>query len=350
MNRDRFSLGLLATLLLASAPGPSIAQVESDGEPRASGSPTAVIVGAVQDIGRVEYGKTYVHEFEIVNEGDSVLELFDARSSCGCTVLSVDERIEPGESGRLRVRLDPGSQDGAFAVRVDVFTNDQENARLTMTLKAQLDTRVVARPGYIRYKTHRGSIAGRAITQILYATDGSPMRIEAVESPYPFVEVSFGLATPEELLEGVEEQQWTITTTLLPDAPAGPLNGTVVARLDHPIQKAIRIPLLGLVHDVFATEPDAFDFGRVEIGEGIEARVRIRSYGGDPASFSSVETSLPGTEVEISSVETGSSSAYFLSLRLKPDMQRGPFAGVVRVHTSSAEMPVIEVPVTGEAL
>ena len=352
MNCDRFSPGLLVTLLLVSAPGPLIAQVESDEESSASASdsPTAVVLGAVHDLGRVEYGRSYVHEFEIVNEGGSVLELFDARSSCGCTVLAVDERIEPGESGRLRVQLDPGSQDGAFAVRVDVFTNDQANGRLSMTLKAQLDTRIVARPGYIRYKTHRGSVAGRVITQILYAADGSPMRIDAVESPYPFVEVSFGLATPEELLEGVEGEQWKITTTLLAEAPAGPLNGTVIARLDHPRQKIVRIPLLGLVHDVFATEPGAFDFGPIEIGEGIEASVRIRSYGGDPSSFSIVETSLPGTEVEISTVEIGSSPAYFLKLRLRPEMQRGPFAGVVRVHTSSIEMPVIEVAVTGDAL
>ncbi len=348
MNRDRLSLWLPVTLLLLGSAVPLIAQAESDD--KASDSPIAVVLDAVHDLGRVEYGESYIHEFEIVNEGSSVLELFDARSSCGCTVLAADKRIEPGETGRLRVRLDPGSQEGAFAVRVDVFTNDQANGRLTMTLKAQLSRRIVVRPGYIRYKTHRGAQSGRAITQILYASDGGPMRIEAVESPYPFVQVSFGLATPEELLEGVDAEQWTITTTLLPGAPVGPLNGTVVARLDHARQKVARIPLLGIVHDVFAAEPGAFEFGPLSIGEGIEASVRIHGYGADPASLSIVETTVVGTEAEIVKIESGLSPGYYLKLRLRPEMPRGPFEGTVRVQTNVVEMPFLEVAIRGDAL
>ena len=309
--------------------------------------PRAVLLGAVHDFGVVELGRTVTHDFEILNDGDAPLELFDANSSCGCTVLDFDERIEPGKVGRLRVGLDPGSQEGAFAVGVSVFTNDQANAKLTLTLKAELPYRVVARPGYVRYVTHAGSEEGRVITLTLWAADGNEMRITSVESPYPFVEASFRKAGEEERLAGVDFEQWKVETKLLPVAPVGAMNGMLLIHVDHPVLQLLRVPLLGFVDPVFAATPEVLDFGEIEGGKTVGASLQLKSFAVEEIELQSVESTVPGIEVRIAADAGLPGRLYFLTITLRPDMRRGAFAGVIRVHTASSRMPIVEVPLKG---
>ena len=318
-----------------------MAQERSDD--KSPSRPIAVLVAPVYDFGEIEYDDQVVHEFEIRNDGDRTLELFDARSSCGCTVVDFDDRIEPGSSGRMRVKLDPRSQEGAFAVGVTVFTNDQANAQLNLTIKAELAQRVAVQPGYVLYAVARGSSNGRVAEQMLWGADGHDVAIRSVESTVPFLDVAFA-----EVTAAAEGVRWVVRTTLRDDAPVGPIQGVLVVSVDHPSQDVVRIPILGFVDDVFTATPKVLDFGPVEIGSGVESSLRLKSSSLEEIELIGVETTVAGVEVEILPAAEGASGRVrYVRVRLTPAMNRGPFEGVVRVRTSSPDMPVVEVPLSG---
>ena len=85
-------------------------------------SPRAVLVDPVHDVGKVDYGTEVEHTFSIRNEGDAPLELLSADSTCACAVLDYDEKIDPGETGSVRVLVKTEAQSGAFAVSIEAVT------------------------------------------------------------------------------------------------------------------------------------------------------------------------------------------------------------------------------------
>ena len=63
---------------------------------KSSGRPNAVLVAPVHDFGEIEYDEEVVHEFEIRNDGDRTLELFESWQV-------VQFRLRPLNVGRLPV-------------------------------------------------------------------------------------------------------------------------------------------------------------------------------------------------------------------------------------------------------
>ena len=53
------------------------------------------------------------------------------------------------------------------------------------------------KPGYARYVTVRGEPKEGTIVQTLFAPDGGPMDIVKVDSPFPYLTVSFREAQEE---------------------------------------------------------------------------------------------------------------------------------------------------------
>ena len=332
-------------MLIAAAP--LIAQPGAD-DKSASG-PRAALEAPIHDFGVLEYGETVIHDFVIHNNGDKSLALSNVRSSCGCTVIDFDESIDPGASGRLRVELDSREQSGAFAVFVEAETNDPANARLKMTLKAELERRVRSRPGYVRYVAYRGSDEGRVSTQTLWSADGGELTITGVESPYAFVAATFRRAREDELLAGVDVPQWKVETRLAAEAPVGSMNGPLVVRVEHPVVDEVRIPLVGFVHPVVVARPDDLFFGDVQIAGGIESRLELEIHSKAGIKLTGAETTVPGVRVELGSAESDGAEIHYLMVLLTPDLLTGPFEGVVRVKTSSVELPVLEIPISGVA-
>lgn len=326
---------------------PLIAQPGAD-DKSASG-PRAALEAPIHDFGALEYGEKVVHDFVIYNDGDKSLVLSNVLSSCGCTVIDFDDSIGPGGTGRLRVELDSREQSGAFAVHVEVETNDLANPRLKMTVKAELEHRVRSRPGYIRYLAYRGSDEGRVSTQTLWSADGGELTITGVESPYAFVATTFRRAREDELIAGVDAPQWKVETLLGAEAPVGRLNASLVVQVEHPVLDEVRIPLVGFVHPVVVARPDDLFFGDVVIGTGVESRLQLDIHSKAGIELLGAETTVPGVLVELGSAESDEGETHYLKVLLTPDLLTGPFRGVIRVRTTSSELPVLEIPISGVA-
>src|SRR5262245_43560684 len=193
-----------------------------------AGTPKAVALELIKAVGVVAKGEMAANEFVIRNEGNALLELREVRADCGCTVASFDKTIAPGATGKVRVTVDTDTFNGPIAKGVTVYTNDPATPTIQLTVRANVGPFVKVKPGYARFITVQNESKEGTIVQTLWTPDKSPLEIVKVDSPYPFLNVRFWEAKPEERLKEIaDQQQWKIEMHLSNDAPVGPLTEPV---------------------------------------------------------------------------------------------------------------------------
>jgi hypothetical protein len=312
--------------------------------------PQAVVAQPVVDLGEVTYGDSRTLEFAIKNTGDDVLRIHAAKSQCACAVIEFPPEVAPGAEGKVAVRFDAALSGGPSAVPIEVVSNDPDSPTLQLTIKADIRYFIEAQPGYVRYVVVQDFEADSTVKQMIWAVDGSPMRITKVDSPYDFVETSFREARPDELpVDAAGKQQWRLETRISPKAPIGPLKGFLTIHVDHPKQKIVKLPINGFVRPMFAVTPPAADWGDLTISEkGARASLLVKNFAKEEVAVTGAESSVAGITTAIEEVEAG--RQYFVVLNYAPDMAKGKFSGVLRIKTESPKQPVIEVPLRGTIL
>ncbi|HKI04252.1 MAG TPA: DUF1573 domain-containing protein [Thermoanaerobaculia bacterium] len=314
----------------------------------AAGKPKAVAVEPIKDLGTVGKGEKVVQEFLIRNDGDAVLEITNVQPACGCTVAEFDKTIAPGQTGKVNTSLDTASFNGAIAKGLTVYTSDPDNPQIELTIRAKVEPFITAKPGYARYITVQGEKVEGNIVQNLWAPDGSSFEVTGVESPWPYLKVSFREAKPEERLPDVKGKQWHVEMKLSNDASVGALTDYVTIQTNHPKQKVVQIPVSGFVRPVMAVTPPVADFGSFEIKAPTKTVLNVRNFATEPIKLTSVEGNLKGIEAKIEPLEEG--REYQVRLTLSPELAKGPFGGKLIIHTDSAKTPLIEVPLKGTVL
>lgn len=311
--------------------------------------PRAAVDQPIADLGVITRGETATYDFAIRNEGDEVLEITDVRPACGCTVADYPKTIAPGESGILHAEVDTTDLKGATAKGISVYTNDPENPRLQLTLRIRVQEYLIFNPGFARFVQAQGAGVG-AVDEIFFSSDFDDLQIEKVESPYPFLEVSYREATPEERWEGGAGRQWFFELALDYDhAPVGPIAGEVVVHTNHPKQASTRLPVSGFVRPMLAVTPPVADLKAVEVGDEPQtARLLVKSFAPFPVHVTGVETDVPGIEAAVTTATDG--KVYIVELTLSPEMPKGEFSGKVTIHTDAEREPVVLVDLKGTIL
>jgi hypothetical protein len=346
-------LPLAATVFAAAAAtakAPAAASAASAGSAGASAAtqPKAVAVAPIKDVGSVAKGDKVTHDFEIRNDGNAALEITDVKPACGCTVASYDRTIPPGKTGKVHVVVDTANFTGPVAKGVTVFTNDAANPQVELTVRAKIEPYIAVKPGFARYTIVKDEAKEGTIVQTLYAPDGSPMDIVKVDSPWPYLAVSFREAQEGERLPDVKVKQWRVETKLSSDAPVGPLAGYVIVHTNHAKQKLVEIPVSGFVRPVLAVTPAKADFGQVDVKEAKRWVLDVKNFATEPIKVIGVDPPGQGIEAKVEPLEEG--REYTVRLTLNSGMAKGPFHGKLTIHTDSLKSPVLEVEVMGTVL
>jgi hypothetical protein len=324
-----------ATVLAASAPG-------------TAGKPKAVPLEPIKDVGQIAKGESIVHDFLIRNEGDAPLKIEEVRPACGCTVADFDKTIAPGATGKIHVAIDTASFSGPVAKGVSVFTNDVDNTKIELTVRATVEPFIQVKPGYARYITVQGEPKEGTIVQNLWTPDGSDFEITSIESPYPFLNVTYREATAEERRPEAKGKQWRVEMHLSNNAPVGALADYVKIHTNHPKQKLVQIAVSGFVRPVIAVTPPVADFGEVSLAEPLRKSFSIKNFATEQIRITSVQNDVKGVETQLEPLQEG--REYQVRVTLKPELGKGPFSGKVTLLTDSPKMPKIEVLLKGTVI
>lgn len=316
----------------------------------AAGKPKAVAVEPINEAGTVSKGDKISHDFLIKNEGDADLEIVNVQPACGCTVAEFDKTIAPGQTGKVHAVVDTAGFNGPISKGLTVFTNDPDTPQLELTVRAKVQPYISARPGYARYVTVQGEATQGSIAQTIWAPDGSSFDLVQVESPFPYLKVSFREAKPEERVTDAKAtgKQWRIEMTLSNDAKVGALADYVTIHTNHPKQKLVQIPVSGFVRPVMAVTPPVADFGKVDLKEPLRRALNVRNFATEPIKITGLDQSIPGVEAKVEPVEDGREYEVFVTL--KPELGKGPFNGKLLIRTDSPKTPLIEVELKGIVL
>lgn len=77
------------------------------------------------DLGELEEGEEYNRQVKLENRGKAPLKIFEAHSSCGCTVPSLKKQdLAPGESTDLEIMIDTAMKQGDVKKVVNISSND----------------------------------------------------------------------------------------------------------------------------------------------------------------------------------------------------------------------------------
>ncbi len=312
----------------------------------AAGKPKATIAEPLKDVGTVSKGDKIVHDFVIKNEGDADLQITSVQPACGCTVADFDKVIKPGQTGKVHAVIDSATFSGPISKGVSVFTNDPEHPQIELTIHAKVEPYISIKPGYARYITVQGEPLEGNIAQTLWAPDGTSWDITSIDSPFPFLAVTFHEAKPEERLPDAKGKQWKVEMKLSNQAKVGPLSDYVTVHTNHPKQKIVQIPVSGFVRPVVAATPPNADFGKIELKEPLKKALNIRNFATEPIKVTSVDPTLPkGIDAKLETLEEG--REYQVRIILNPELAKGPFLGKLVIHTDSPKVPTLEVEVKG---
>ncbi|HEY9755083.1 MAG TPA: DUF1573 domain-containing protein [Oculatellaceae cyanobacterium] len=87
------------------------------------------------NFGNVEEGIDLEHTFKITNTGNAPLMLYDAKSTCGCTVAKMsNKRLQSGESSELTIVVDTAMKQNKVEKTVNLLSNDPEKPDLELVL------------------------------------------------------------------------------------------------------------------------------------------------------------------------------------------------------------------------
>ena len=88
-------------------------------------APKLVIEESTHDFGTIKAGKVVNWTVNFKNSGASLLEIKDVKTSCGCTAAVVSgKKINPGESGSIKIEFDSTNRSGKTSKTISVQSND----------------------------------------------------------------------------------------------------------------------------------------------------------------------------------------------------------------------------------
>lgn len=91
------------------------------------------------NFGDVEEGKLVETKIGFKNVGNAELIISDVKTSCGCTAaLLSSKKLQPGESGNLRIELDTNGREGKLTRTIVIYSNDPEGPNQVITLNANI--------------------------------------------------------------------------------------------------------------------------------------------------------------------------------------------------------------------
>lgn len=136
----RFLRGLIVGLAVASLSCQHRVNRESASEGGSTGAaprlPIASLAPEARDLGVITDATPFLDvETRLTNSGTAALEIKQVTSSCGCTVVErLPNRVNPGASVPVRVRVSSGTTEGDRKSLVTIDTNDPHQPRLALTL------------------------------------------------------------------------------------------------------------------------------------------------------------------------------------------------------------------------
>lgn len=186
----------------------------------------------VHDFGELGQDTNRTVEFKFTNTGGGFLKIDNIDTCCGITAESNKKLYWPGESGTVKIDYRPRKSVGLEMKSLQVYSNDKENPKIELTLKAKIVEKIAWEPKSFRLISKGENTICPKIT--IKSLDNQPFSITSFKSSLncitadidPSVNSTEIVLEPKIIAENVQEN----------------MRGYIHISLTHPEFKTVRIP------------------------------------------------------------------------------------------------------------
>ncbi len=248
--------------------------------PRAAKSASRITFEKVtHNFGDVAPGTNHLCEFRFKNTGNGILKIGQVDKTCGCTPFLLNKtEYAPGESGTLKVRYYAESEYGSITKQLFVHSNDRQNPKITLAIKAKLIAKINYEPKTLRLSLKHQNAGCPQIT--LTSIDNQPFSIRYFRSTANCITADYNpsaKATRFVLQPKVDMAKLEKT-----------LNGRIEIGLTHPECKTVSISLNALPR--FRVAPRPIVIRNAQAKRSIVRKVRIQNNYKDDFELESVSS------------------------------------------------------------
>ena len=310
----------------------------------AQSGPKLVVEKKVIDLGNVPQGVVKDVEFELRNEGGSVLTIKSVRPTCGCTVADFDKEIPVDGTGSVRAKLDTTGFKGAISKSILVMTDDLAVPTLTLAITAVVQPYIEVLPrALVRFNALQMEKAEQKV--VLVGTERSgDFSVTGVETESDALEVSYRALGEGERIEGKPDSQYEIVINLAKDAPVGPISSVVKVMTNAAEAKVVEIKVFGVLRALLRVTPPELQFGAVE---AVQAPGRnliiVNNRPGTSVEITEATIDDPAFSVEIIPVDKG--KRYQVTVSIKRDAKVGVKDAMLVLKTTDPDASELKVPV-----
>jgi hypothetical protein len=289
----------------------------------------------VHDFGELGIGQKGECEFRFKNTGSGVLNISGIQSTCGCTVPTLTKmQYQPGEEGAIKIDYSGQGSPGSVEKNIYVNTNDTENQKVKLTIKATVVSFVEVSPTQLRLSTKKENAAAPDIT--LKSKDGNSFAITSLTTSNNVISIEFD--------PNIQKSEFVlkpkVDTNKLKQYP----NGSIQIELTHPKQHSVSISYE--VVPPFEAQPKRLLLTKLEPGKPHTAQILITSTSSEPFQINS--TSSKNGFVKVISQQPRSGGIELtveVTAPPKKDDRSMYFSDELEIKTNSGE--IIAVPCDG---
>jgi len=257
-------------------------------------------------------------------------------------VARFDRVIPPGKEGLIDALLDTTRYSGKVTKGLTVKTNDPARPMASLQLSVDVHAFVDVLPAWRATFT---TDQGKAAQQVLYLKNMDPaFPLDVIGASSDNPNVSAQILKVHENETDAAKGEFRLILDLKPDAPIGPVAGSVTVTTTHKKQRTVEISLDGRVNGPIVYFPQSLvmykDAKRPpRLGGTIVLQTRPEL---PPLQIAGTEADDP--QMQIQQIGEPVNGSLRFTLTWTDPEAKGLHEGKVRIKTGNTAMPLIEVP------
>jgi hypothetical protein len=269
-------------------------------------------------------------------------------------VTEFDKVIHPGGVGKVSAAVHTTNFKGPVTKSVTVTTNDPENSRFTLTIKAVVTVPLDVQPSEnIAFNGKAESLSAQQVT--ITSADGQPFDITSVTAADPSFTATV-VAVPAEgspapatkagtVASGVGKYRVTVNPSK--NIAVGRLNSSILLKTTHPKASDLTLRVFGTVTGDIDVVPQylTLSTGASATSEAKVQHAMIKKPTGEPLQILSVTSDNPQVETKLTTVTEG--REYDLEVRYTGAPATTALSAKIAIATNDTKQPKLEVQVWG---
>lgn len=292
------------------------------------------------DFGRVRSGQEITHDFWFSNTGTGPLELLKVRPSCGCTTAGEHDKIvQPGQSGKIPIRLNTGHASGPIHKTIMINTNAAgEGAAVTLHIQGEVWQPIQATPASASFgRLTTDTAASASMERKLTVVNNTDEKIKITKA------VSSNPSFKADISEIEEGKKFELTVAVVPPLSTGPVTGNIELTTTMQDNQKMLIPVNAYVTADVDVTPNQLTLTPNRNGT-VQRQFFIRNNTVNPVKIS--EQTASNEKLQLNIVETQPvGKAYRLTVDIPQDYVVSEGGDKITLKTDNPNVPNLIIPI-----